>query len=227
MFFPIEGGSVFEVKDNAFGFVYECQLPPVGYGKNVMTGEIEKTDILISSSKPSEQYFQRISLPVDYKEKRKKEQKRQEIDGLYVDPQLESFRIREWHRRLCGVWFMRYNPTLGESEAVYLTGQHWFYCNWWIYQGKYMDYREPDRETFYVAAYCQEDPRSLGLNELTQRKSGKTGRSGCVAYERTSRLANHHCGIQSKSDTDGFTMFKKAIVAPGESCLIFTDLSMI
>ncbi len=214
MFYPIENGSVFEVQDNAFGFVYECQLPPVGYGKNIMTGEIEKTDILQRSNIPEEQYFQRIPLPIDYKAKRKVEQERQKIDKFYVDPYLEDFRTQDWHRRLCGVWFICFNEELGVSEPIYLTGQHWMYLNWWIYQGKYMDYREPDRETFYVVSYCQEDPKNLGLNELTQRKSGKTGRSGLVAYERTSRLANHHCGIQSKSDTDGFTMFKKAVVHP-------------
>lgn len=214
MYYPVEGGSLFEVKDNAFGFVYKCQLPPVGYGVNVMTGVLEKTDILKRSDIPKEQYFQRIPLPIDYKDKRKKEKSRQDIDKLYVDPYLEDFRVNDWHRRLCGVWFMRFNPSLGYSEPVYLTGQQWLYANWWIYQGKYMDYREPDRETFYVAMYGQTDPRCLGINELTQRKSGKTGRSGCVAYERTSRLANHHCGIQSKSDTDSFTMFKKAIIHP-------------
>jgi len=214
VFYPIANGSVFEITDNAFGFVYNCQLPPYGYGKNIMTGEVEKTDVLINSNNEQQQCFERITLPYDYKEKRKKEQQRQQIDSTYIDYYLEDFRIKEWHRRLCGVWFMRYNPFLKKSEPIYLTGQHWLYCNWWIYQGKFMNYREPDRETFYVAAYCQEDPKCLGLNELTQRKSGKTGRSGCIAYERTSRYANHHCGIQSKTDIDGFTMFKKAIVAP-------------
>lgn len=214
MFYPIEGGSCVEVKDNAFEWVYKCYIPPLGYGLNVMTGEVEETDILKRSEIPEEQYFERILLPSDYKERRKEEQIRQRVDKMYVDPYLEDFRVKDWHRRLCGVWFWKYNPKLKESEPIYITGQQYIYNNWWIYQGKFMNYREPDRETFYVAMYCQEDPRCLGLNELTQRKSGKTGRSGCVAYERTSRLANHHCGIQSKSDTDGQTMFKKAIIHP-------------
>ncbi len=214
MYYPIPDGSYVDVKDNAFGFVYRCYTPPIGYGINSMTGELQKTDVFMRSDIPTEQYWERVQLPSDYKIKRKKEQERQKIDKEYVDPYLEDFRVKDWNRRLCGCWFWRYNPYKQESECIYITGQHFLYVNWWIYQGKLMDYREPDLETFYVALYCQEDPYCLGLNELTQRKSGKTGRSGCVGYERTSRLANHHCGIQSKSDEDGFKMFKKAFVHP-------------
>lgn len=214
MFFPIENGSEFEVKDNSFGFIFKCQLAPIGYGKDVMTGEIKKTDVLKSSEIPEQQKLFRITLPSDYKERRLREQQIQKINKKHVDYYLEEFRKKEWNRRLCGVWFWRWNKYLNKNECVYMTGQHWLYYNWWVYQGKYMDYREPDRETFYVAAYCQEDARCLGLNEITQRKSGKTGRSGCIGYERTSRFFNHHCGLQSKTDKDGETMFKKAMVGP-------------
>lgn len=211
---PITNGSFIDIPDNAFGYIYRCYIPPIGYGVNVMTGELEETDILKRSDIPEDQYWERIPLPFDYKARRKKEKDVQRIDKLYVDQYLEDFRVKDWHRRLCGLWFWRYNPIKKESECIYITGQQYIYINWWIYQGKYMDYHEPDRETFHVALYCQEDPVCLGLNELTQRKSGKTGRSGCVAYERTSRLANHHCGIQSKGDDDAQKMFKKAIIHP-------------
>lgn len=214
MYSPIEGGSIVEVKDNCFGFVFKCWTPPVGYGINSMTGELEETDILKRSDIPEEQYWERIPLPIDYKKRRLVEKKRQEIDKSYYDPYLERFRREDWRRRLCGVWFWRYNPFLKKSECIYLTGQQYIYINWWVYQGKMMDYREPDRETFYVYQYCQDDPFCLGTNEIMQRKNGKTGRTGCVAYERTSRLAYHHCGIQSKTDDDAKDMFKKAFVQP-------------
>lgn len=214
MYHKIEGGSTVIVHDNAFGFDYECQLPSIGKGVNIMTGALEDVEVIKRSDVPEEQYWQRIPLPADYKERRKKEFSIQKLDKLYVDPYLEDFRKKDWHRRLCGLWFWRFNPRLGHSECIYMTGQQFLYTNWWVYQGKYMDYREPDRETFYVYAYCQEDPHCLGTNELTQRKSGKTGRAGCVAYERTSRLANHHCGLQSKGDDDAQNMFKKAIIGP-------------
>ena len=215
MFYPREGGSAYEVEDNAFGFVFKCQVPPLGYGVNSMTGELCRTDMFQRSDVAEEQYFERVELPIDYKERRRREVSRQNTaEPLYVDPYLEDFRKAEWNRRLCGVWFLRYNPNLGYSEWVYITGQHWLYLNWWIYQGKKLDYREVDKETFYIYAYCQEDPCCLGSNELTQRKSGKTARTGCVAYERTSRMSYHHCGLQSKGDKDAASMFKKAFVQP-------------
>jgi len=47
MFEQIEGGSIYEVPDNAFGFIFKCQLPPIGYGVNSITGRLEETDIII------------------------------------------------------------------------------------------------------------------------------------------------------------------------------------
>src|SRR6202000_1235283 len=49
---------------------------------------------------------------------------------------------------------------------------------------------------------------------LTQRKNGKTARAGCWLYERTSRMENHHGGIQSKADDDAQEVIKKAIIHP-------------
>lgn len=214
MYKEIENGSILEVPDNCFGFTFMCNIPPVGFGINSMTGDIEQTDILCRSDIPEEQFWERIPLPADYKKMRIVEKKRQEIDKSYFDHYLEEFRRRDWKRRLCGVWFWRYNPKLKISECIYITGQQFMYINWWIYQGKYLEYREPDRETFHVYQYCQEDPFCLGTNEIMQRKNGKTGRTGCVGYERTSRLPYHHCGIQSKADEDGWEVFKKAFVQP-------------
>lgn len=173
MYLPIENGSIVEVPDNSFGFVYNCYIPPIGYGINSMTGELQKTDMLCRSEIPEEQYWERIPLPSDYKKRRVHEKKAQQIDRNYFDPYLEKFRREDWNRRLCGVWFLRYNPKLKKSEWVYITGQQYLYINWWVYQGKMMDYREPDRETFYVYQYCQEDHYCLGLNEIMQRKNGK------------------------------------------------------
>lgn len=214
MYYPVPNGSVFEIPDNAFGFTYLCQLPPIGYGINVQTGKLEETDKIIRSDIPEEQHWERIPLPSDYKKRRAEEKKVQAIDKNYFDHYLEDFRRKDWHRRLCGVWFLNFNPFTKVSEWRYLTGQQYLYINWWIYQGKHMNFRMPDMETFYVARYTQDDPYCLGLNELTQRKSGKTGRSGCIAYERTSRMSFHHCGMQSKTDDDGWGIFKKAVVQP-------------
>ena len=217
MFYPIEGGSVYEIKDNSFGFVYRCHLPPVGYGVNSITGKVEKTDVIRRSDIPEMNMWERYELPKDWKEKVKAEKEKRELlkDKDYFDPYLENIRIREWNRRLCGVWFWNYNTMTKKEELIYITGTHYLYCTYWVFQGKHMDFRITDRDVWYVIKYCETDPDCLGLNFLTRRKLGKTAISGCWAYDRTSkRPKNQHCGIQSKDDKGAEEVMKKAIIQP-------------
>jgi hypothetical protein len=215
MFYPVEGGSVYEIEDNAFGFVYKCQLPPIGYGVNSITGELQETDIIKRSEIPENQFWERYQLPKDWKDKTKREKEIRKINKDYFDPTLEEIRVREWKRRLCGVWFYNYNPFKKESELLYMTGTHYLYCTYWIFQGKHMDFRITDMEVFYILKYCETDPDCLGLNFLTRRKLGKTAICGVWSYDRTSkRPTNQHCGIQSKDDDGAEEVFKKAIVQP-------------
>lgn len=214
MFYPIENGSVIEIPDNAFGFIFKCWLPPVGYGQHSITGAIQETDILPMSDIDEENYWIRPTLPKDFIPKRKQEKKIQEVDPYYVDEYLEDIRKREWKRRMLGVWFYNYNIETKQVELVYITGLHYLYITYWKFQGKLMDFRMCDRDLFYVVSYCMFDPDSLGLNEITKRKNGKTARVGCWGYDRTSRLNNHHAGLQSKSDKDGDAAFLKAVIHP-------------
>jgi hypothetical protein len=208
MFLPIENGTCIEIPDNAFGYIYKCWIPPFGKGYNVVTGKLEDVDVFKRSDDPAEQYWQRQGLPEDYKEKRKREKERQEYDRNYGDPYLESIRKAQWKRRLSGVWFWN------NGEPVYLTGMHWMYLEHWRFQGKYNDYRRPDRDTFYVINHNIEDPCCLGTNEIMNRKNGKTSRAGLILYERSSRMEYHHASLQSKGGKDAKEMFKKAIIQP-------------
>lgn len=215
MFYPVDNGSIVEVADNCFGFVFKCQLPPIGYGKNVVTGQIQKTDIFKRSDIPEEQYWERPRLPDDYNSRRKREEERQKFDPDYYDEYLENIRITEWVRRLCGVWFWNYNPNTKESELQYITGTHYLKLTHWQFKKNFFfDFRMPDRNFWYVMRYCEEDPQCLGLNDIEKRKGGKTARSGVWVYDRTSRAENHHAALQSKSDDDVADMFKKAVVRP-------------
>jgi len=208
MFKPIDGGSCVEIPDNAFGFIYKCYLPPIGYGQHVSTGQIAKTEILKRSDVEEEQFWERPTLPLDFVPRRKKERIAQKIDKDHFDPYLEEIRKREWHRRLYGVWFWN------NGKLEYITGLNYLYVTYWKFQGKFLEFRIPDMELFYVVQYCMEDNDCLGLNELTKRKNGKTARVGCWSYERLSRLNNHHAGMQSKSDDDAEKAFKKAVIQP-------------
>lgn len=214
MFNKIENGTCIEIPDNCFGFIYNCWIPKIGYGVNTANGKIEQTDIIKNSEVEKEQKWVRPILPLDFVAKRKKEKTAQKIDQDYFDPYLEEIRVREWNRRLRGIWFWNYNKLLKKSELIYITGVHYFLLTYWRFQGKWFDFRIPDRDYWYVVKYCEEDPNSLGLNEITKRKNGKTARVGCWLYERTSRMNNHHGGIQSKADDDAWEVFKKAVVHP-------------
>lgn len=213
MFKDLGNGHI-DIPDNSFGFVYKCYMPKIGYGINSVTGLEQETEILSSSDVPEKMWWERPSLPSDFKPRRIKEKAAQLIDPMYVDPYLESIRKREWKRRILGVWFWNYNPIKKEPELIYITGLHYLYITYWKFQGKFMDFRICDRDLFYVVEYCMKDPDCLGLNELTKRKNGKTARVGCWAYERVSRLNNHHAALQSKSDDDAADAFKKAVIHP-------------
>lgn len=208
MYYPIQNGSLVEVSDNAFGYIYKCWIPQEGFGQHSKTGKIKETDVFKRSDIESEQYWEREILPKDYIPRRKLERAAKKLNKDYIDPYLEGVRRKNWHRRMYGVWFWN------NGKMVYITGLHWLYITYWKFQGKFMDFRVPDRDLFYVVQYCMEDPLCLGLNELTKRKNGKTARVGCWGYERTSRLNNHHGGMQSKSDDDAEAAFKKAIIHP-------------
>ena len=203
MFAPINGGSVYEIPDNAFGFTFVCNLPPEGYGVNFITGELEYVGILPEAERDEDNGWQRFVLPKDWNLKRKAEKERQKFDKFHVDPYLETIREREWKRRLCGFWF--YNYCNKEKKVVlnYITGIHYFYITYWKFQGKLMDFRINDMEAWYVVRYIETDPDSLGINEITKRKLGKTAKLGCWLYYRTSMPpVNQHAAFQSKADPD-------------------------
>ena len=83
--FKDRGHGHIDIHDNAFGFVYKCYLPKVGYGINSVTYEMQETDILPASENPLEHTWQRPELPHDFKIRRKKEKDVQRIDPYYVD----------------------------------------------------------------------------------------------------------------------------------------------
>jgi len=203
MYAPIPNGEKELIYD-----LYECHIPPVGYGIDSTTGSLEKTDVIMRSTKIKEQKWERTPLPYDWVKKRKIESVLQQNDENYFDPKLEEFRQQEWKRRLRGVWF--YN----NGKPTYITGEHYMYLNWWHLDDGYPEYREPDRKRYYVLQYCIEDPRCAGMIEAANRRSGKSYRGGLFVYEYTSRTADANSGIQSKTDSDAKNLFKGKVVTP-------------
>jgi hypothetical protein len=208
MFYPVEGGSTLEVQG------LKCQLPPVGWVKNVLTGELEHTGVWERSKNPKGQHWERTELPPWFKERRKKELAKQKTDPEYYDPDLAAIIKTEWYRRLNGFWFMNYNPHKDISEPTYMTGTHYFYCKWWSLDIGYPDFRITDLEYYYFQQYCIEDPHCLGMIEIAKRRHGKTYKGGLFLFEFASRMQEAVSGLQSKTNTDGRKVFRKAVVRP-------------
>lgn len=184
-------------------------IPPSGTVYNVMTGAWEKRDILKRSAKKENQYWERPTPPENYEAKRKKEIIAQKTDPDYYNPELQAYRNQEWDRRLNGYWF--YN----NGVPTYITGLHYFYLVHWKIDVGYPHFRITDLHFFYFLEYCVQDPKCLGMIEVTKRRQGKTMRAGAFLFELTSRSKNKNAGIQSKTYEDARdNVFSKGIVMP-------------
>jgi hypothetical protein len=186
---------------------YECQLPPIGYGKNHLTGELVRTDIIKSTTKKEKQKWQRIELPDSWDKKRKEEIARQKNDPDYYDPDLEKIREKHWRYRLCGLWVYI------KGEPVYIPWSYYMYLNWCPLDIGYPHFRKSDLDFYYVWEYCVEDPRCAGLVDIERRRMGKTYKSGSILLDRTSMAEHHHGGIQSKTGQDAKAVFLKTVVS--------------
>lgn len=205
MFKPLKGGSSVEIQ----GLV--CQLPPVGYVFNILTNQLEKRDIISRSEKKSEQYWCRAPIPEWYTKKAKEVKARQEVDPEYFDEKCSEYEAQEWDRRLNGCWVMI------NGKATYLTGMHYLYLQWWKIDTGYPDYWEADLEYYYFLQYCLEDPKCMGMLYVTQRRAGKSYKSGVFTVEYVSRSNDANGGIQSKTSTDAKKLFSKTVVRPFKS----------
>lgn len=184
-------------------------VPPVGMVYNIITDKWEKREVFKRSIKKENQYWERIPPPEGYETKRKKEISAQKTTPTYVNPELQNYRNKEWDRRLNGFWF--YN----NGNPTYITGLHYFYLTHWKIDVGYPSFRIPDLEFFYFLEYVIQDPRSLGMIEVTKRRQGKTMRAGAFLFEYPSRSKNKNAGIQSKTFEDAKeNVFAKGVVMP-------------
>lgn len=180
-------------------------IPPVGYAYDYRECKWVEIGVYTRSNKKDEQYWERIKPPFDYDKERRKELVKQSNNENFVDPKLEAFRNSMWQKRELGVWFMN------NGEPVYITGQHFFYLNFWAIPEGYPKYRKADRDYFLFWHYIEHDEDSFGMIEATRRRAGKSVRAACIAYERASREYEHHVGIQSKTSIDAKKFYNKLL----------------
>ncbi len=136
------------------------------------------------------------------------------INTLGLD-ELQNFRHREMDRRREGVHF--YN----NGKIEYVTGLHYFYLCYWKFPVKkhgwkrkkmgLPDWIDADRDHFYFWDICNKDDDCYGMIEITNRRSGKTFRALCTAYEVITRSPDSWAAIQSKTTGDGKKCFNKLV----------------
>jgi hypothetical protein len=235
---PIEGGRKIVIQDHSGGIgeegslAIEVWLPPEGYGHyynleadfetgnfkiidDIQPVEILNGDLDGPSLPDKECKWYRQKLPIHYKKKIREEEARQQYDPNHLDPDLEEFREREWHRREYGLWFWNYNPEKGIPDLEYITGQNYYYLVHHPLDTGYADFRKPDQEYYYFRRHVEENFAATGMVEATRRRAGKTFRGGEFVLEYCSRNEKVHGGIQSKNEADAKkNVFRKAVVDP-------------
>ena len=206
MYEKIEGGSIIDIQG------LQCNLPPEGYVFNVITKKLEKRGVYKRSEIDSEQYWEKIKLPIWYADTMKKwdefEKKRKDDEIEFYDERLEDYKKQEWDRRLNGFWFMN------NGKPVFLTGMYYFYLQWWNLDTGTPRFRMPDLEKFYFLQYCIDDPECMGALEVTKRRFGKSFVAGLFVTEYITRTKMTNGGIQSKTSNDAKKFFSKTVVNP-------------
>jgi len=149
-----------------------------------------KSDILFNDLPKSKQFWKRPDIP--------------NITISNIDNH-KDFIIREFKRRIEGVWF--YN----NGVPTYLTGNHYFALVYgkMLDNGGYMDYREAQRDLFYFMEACLVDYRSLGMLFGKSRRTGFTYAAIMAILNFATMTANAKNGLMSKSGTDGGEAFAK------------------
>jgi hypothetical protein len=199
MYNKVPGGRMEEIQG------IKCHLPPVGYGVNRLTGELEHIGVYKRSVKKSEQYWERLPLPVWYEDRREIEEARQIEDKDYTDNELEDIRSMHWQYRLCGFWFMN------NGVATYITGLNWLYLNWCATSEGYLNYRDNDRKLFYIISNADHNPYCGGIVYVGRRQCGKTYIACAWMLDRMTTISRKMGGIQSKTDTDAKKVFNKIV----------------
>src|SRR3990167_4273754 len=118
----------------------------------------------------------------------------------------DEFINEEWRKRIEGYWFMNH------GILTYMTGLHYFYCNWWGLDFGYPEFWISDQEYFLHWDYRVKDEASFGIVNIEGRRTGKSSRGAATLHEPASRKKNVNCGIQSLNDGDGKKFFKTKIV---------------
>jgi len=102
----------------------------------------------------------------------------------------------EWERREEGFWFFN------NGTPTFLTGDQYFYLQWWSLDGDPPDFRRYDWKWFHFWHMVEYDDFCYGENIPKARRVGDTSKVQCLRYERASRIPYFKSGLQSKNEVD-------------------------
>lgn len=155
-----------------------------------------------------------------------------------------EFIERCWYHRLIGKFFFC------NGKVTYITGQNWFYLNFWHLGNIYPEYRDRDRRWFVGLKYCEvctttfkDIDEETGLpvknefgdyemvdigrrtifmpNFLKARRVGDSSKIENALCEFATRKLGGKQGIQGKDDENASTIFSEFFVQPFLKLCIF------
>ena len=131
---------------------------------------------------------------------------KEEIDDLYSkDLEVRAWIDEEDKRCTDGFWLFI------NGELTYLTGDHYFYLNYFKLDAGYPEYRDADRRWFYVWEVCIKDGFSLGIIYLKKRRDGFSYRAVSCILNRARKTFNAEYGMISKTGEDVKALFQKLV----------------
>lgn len=204
---------MFTPTSNPYSFKY-LLTSITGEGiKKVYLPEVPSDDKILYKK---EQKFVREEMPDYLKKEIKKWRQKISPESPFYDPdyispfaaQIKEWEDKEWERSENGIWFWN------NGTPTYITGFYYWYLTAWITYFGYPIYRESDKEITYLLQFCEEDPDCYGLLLNTIRRYGKSSLMGGWATYRTTRNANHVCGMQGEKDDKIAKFYNKMILKP-------------
>ena len=144
---------------------------------------------------------------------------RQKCEILERDPEYYyeeiKFILQEWERRENGYWFFN------NGIPTYITGDHYFYLQWWTIDGLTPDYRNRDRRWFMFWKMVEEDNDCFGFNNPKQRRAGETTKVCSIRWNRTARIPFFKTGMQNKDEKTAEETHEYQIYIPGKKIPFF------
>lgn len=124
----------------------------------------------------------------------------------YLSPEeQEAFAEEEDRKSTEGTWF--YN----NGVPTYITGDHYFYLNWFKIDAGYPQYRDRDRRWFYHWRLCELNDDCIGQCYGKLRRDGYSYRVDSMMLNSARRSFDSNFGIVSKTGEDAREMFKKLV----------------